>query len=49
MKKGLLISFVFLIIVLLSVFVYWYNYSGKIISKDLDEIKNITVTVYPCD
>ena len=49
MKKGLSISFVFLIIVLLSVFAYWYNYSGEIISKDLDEIKNITVTVYPCD
>ena len=48
MKKRVLISLVLILLTLL-IFIYWYNYSGEMVSKDIDDIKNITVTVYPCD
>ncbi len=49
MKKRILISLVLMLLALSLVFIYWYNYSGKIVSKGIEDIKNITVTVYPCD
>lgn len=49
MKKRILISLVLILLALSLVFIYWYNYSGKIVSKGIEDIKNITVTVYPCD
>ena len=48
MKKRILISLVLILLALL-VFIYWYNYSGEMVSKGIEDIKNITVTVYPCD
>lgn len=49
MKKRILISSVLVLLVLLLIFIYWYNYSGKMVSKGIENVKNITVTVYPCD
>lgn len=46
MKK--IISSVLILLVLLLIFIYWYNYSGGMVSKGPDDIKNITVTVFPC-
>lgn len=48
MKKRILISLIFILLALLF-FIYWHNYSGKMISKGVEDIKNITITVYPCD
>jgi len=48
MKKRILISLVLILLALL-VFIYWYNYSGGMVSKGIEDIKNITVTVYPYD
>lgn len=48
MKKRILISLVLILLALL-IFIYRYNYSGEMVSKDIENIKNITVTVYPCD
>lgn len=49
MKKRILISSILILLVLLLIFIYWYNYSGKMLSKGIENIKSITVTVYPCD
>ena len=49
MKKRILISLILILLLLLSLFVYWYNYSGNMVSKGITDIKNIVVTVYPCD
>lgn len=49
MKKRILISLVLILLALILIFVYWYNYSGKMISKDIEDINNIIITVYPCD
>ena len=48
MEKRILISLVLILLALL-VFIYWYNYSGEMVSKGIEDIKNIIVTVYPCD
>ena len=47
MKKRFLISL--LLVLLVFIFIYWYNYSGKMISKNVEDISNITVTLYPFD
>ena len=49
MKKRILISLILIFLIILSLFVYWYNYSGNMVSKDITDIKSIVVTVYPCD
>ncbi len=49
MKKRIIISLLLILLILLLLFVYWYNYSGKMVSKGLRDINNITVTIYPCD
>ena len=47
MKKRFLISL--LLVLLVFIFIYWYNYSGKMISKNVEDISNITFTLYPFD
>ena len=41
--------FGFLVLVIAFIFVYGYNHLGKMISKDVENIENITITVYPYD
>ena len=49
MKKRMLISLISVLMLLLLSFIYWYNYSGNMLSKGITDIKSIVVTVYPCD
>ena len=49
MKKRMLICLISVFLILLLSFMYWYNYSGNMLSKGMTDIKSIVVTVYPCD
>ncbi len=49
MKKRMLLCLISVFLLLLLSFVYWYNYSGNMLSKGITDIKSIVVTVYPCD
>lgn len=49
MKKRMLICLISVFLLLLLSFMYWYNWSGNMLSKGITDIKSIVVTVYPCD
>ena len=49
MKKRMLICLISVLVLWLLSFMYWYNCSGNMLSKGIIGIKNIVITVYPCD
>lgn len=47
--RKVLIPLILVLLILLLIFIYWYNYAGKMVSNSVESVKNIAITVYPCD